>query len=500
MYPLGVGFLDEQGNLTDANDILLSISGFSREDLSAGKIRLADLIPSDSQILPGETTNRSIAGGTLLPYEMKVSRTDGSQINLKIGFTELENCKNQRLVYFLDKTRHLQAELALQESEQRFHTMADCAPVLIGTSDLEGYGIYFNKQWLAFTGSTLEEERGMGWSRHFHPEDVSRVMEMYRQAIQTCRPFDLEFRLRRYDLEYRWMWAKGAPRFLPSGEFVGFIASCMDVTPQKHIEQEKEQLLAALEQKVEARTRELQETNRRLQEAAEVRQNFVSTLTHDLRTPLIAQNRILSILEDEPAIYEDDKLSCLIEGFIKNNTNLLHMVNKLLETYALEEGRIQILPTTIFLRDLVQECSNDLNELALFKGIRIDNEIAEDLPTLEADSNLLKRLLQNLIGNAIEYASSGCRIRLKAIDACDALEIHVVDNGPGINPAIMDQVFSPYFSKANMPCKRVGSGLGLYICKMIVELHHGTIHINSQSGQGTDICITLPKQHKACIP
>ncbi|HEY9687000.1 MAG TPA: PAS domain S-box protein [Coleofasciculaceae cyanobacterium] len=249
-----------------------------------------------------------------------------------------------------------------------------------------------------------------------------------------------------------------------------------------------------LEHTVQARTQELLTANHKLREAAALRQSFVSTLTHDLRTPLLASRRVLVTLQGEPVIRDDENLAGLMQGFVKNNADLLKMVSNLLETYELEEGRVKPMFEAWNLYELVAECSKDPEKVAIFKGISIQNEISPNLPPITVDPFLVKRLFQNLIANALDNIKAGCHIRIQALDLESDLEIHIIDDGPGIDPSLLPQLFLPYYAKQTQPRKRIGSGLGLYICKMLVELHCGTIRVNSAPGQGTDVVITLPKQ------
>ena len=137
------------------------------------------------------------------------------------------------VVVFRDVTRARRAQAALQESEARFRATADSAPVLIWMADLTRSCDYFNRQWLEFTGRTLEQELGDGWAQGVHPDDAPRCSVTYREAFEARQPFSTEYRLRRFDGEYRWVIEHGVPRFAPDGSFLGYIGACMDITDQK---------------------------------------------------------------------------------------------------------------------------------------------------------------------------------------------------------------------------------------------------------------------------
>jgi PAS domain S-box-containing protein len=134
-----------------------------------------------------------------------------------------------------------------RESEELFRTMADTAPVMIWMADAAGARNFFNKGWLDFRGRAAEQEAGDGWEEGVHPEDLARFGELYREAFATRRPYTTEYRLRRYDGAYRWILANGVPRHAPSGEFEGFIGTCIDIDDRKLAELERARLSAEVE-------------------------------------------------------------------------------------------------------------------------------------------------------------------------------------------------------------------------------------------------------------
>ena len=114
--------------------------------------------------------------------------------------------------------------------------LADATPVLIWSSGTDKLCNYFNKQWLDFTGRTLEQETGNGWVRGVHPDDIDRCLTTYVAAFESCRPFTMEYRLRRHDGKYRWVLDNGVPRFAADGTFSGYIGSCLDITDRRRSE------------------------------------------------------------------------------------------------------------------------------------------------------------------------------------------------------------------------------------------------------------------------
>src|SRR5205085_10426885 len=128
-------------------------------------------------------------------------------------------------------------ETERQESESRFRSVADAAPVLIWMSGMDKLCTFFNKPWLKFTGRGLEQELGNGWAEGVHPDDLQKCLEIYTEAFDARQPFVMQYRLRRYDAEYRWLSDQGVARFDAQGNFAGYIGSCVGVTELVNKEQ-----------------------------------------------------------------------------------------------------------------------------------------------------------------------------------------------------------------------------------------------------------------------
>ncbi|MFO0928583.1 MAG: PAS domain S-box protein [Gemmataceae bacterium] len=166
-----------------------------------------------------------------------------------------------------ERSQRAAAEAAAQRSDDRFRTTADHAPVLIWVADVAARGVWFNRPWLAFTGRTLDQERGDGWAEGIHRDDFARCRQVYHSSFRTRQPFTMEYRLRRHDGEYRWVLDTGQPQYGSSGEFVGFIGSCVDITDRKAAEAEHGRLL-----------REVQAERGRLEEVFRLAPSFLCVL------------------------------------------------------------------------------------------------------------------------------------------------------------------------------------------------------------------------------
>ncbi len=230
----------------------------------------------------------------------------------------------------------------------------------------------------------------------------------------------------------------------------------------------------------------------KLAENERLRNTFITTLTHDLRTPLLAQQRVVEIISSEFMTMSQQQREKLINGLLDNNQNLLKMVNTLLDVYQYEDGKVRLNIARHDLVHLIEDCYGELMPLASSKEIQLVNDITPHALPLNMDYQQLRRVFINLIGNAIQNIPKGSIVKVSIHNNTDnQLQIIVSDNGQGIQPEILANTFERYYT-GHRTQKKIGSGLGLYICKMIVELHGGTIKVDSRLGVGTDFYITLP--------
>ena len=232
---------------------------------------------------------------------------------------------------------------------------------------------------------------------------------------------------------------------------------------------------------------------------ASLRQDFVSRFTHDLRTPLAASNRVLKLLREGRFFEISPEVEQIFTTMITSNDDLLHMVNSLLEVYRYEADCKQINFDKINISDLVRDVVQELKPLAEEKELRLksnlennlENNNSEDneLSTIFADRIEIKRVLTNIIGNAIKFTKTGF-IEVNLIVDSQTAEIKIQDTGSGISSeeqAILFERFRPGKHKNS------GSGLGLYLSRRIIEAHNGSINVESEPGKGSLFTINLPR-------
>ena len=173
-------------------------------------------------------------------FETQVYRQNGRKIWIRKNARAVTDLSGTILYYegsIEDITESKLAEERLRESEERFRLLADTAPVLIWLAGTDSHCYFFNKTWLEFTGRTLDQEMGDGWTDGVHPDDYKYCRETYLNAFKAQKRFRMEYRLRRYDGKYRWILDTGVPRFTSNGYFAGYTGSCIDITDRKQVEE-----------------------------------------------------------------------------------------------------------------------------------------------------------------------------------------------------------------------------------------------------------------------
>lgn len=227
------------------------------------------------------------------------------------------------------------------------------------------------------------------------------------------------------------------------------------------------------------------------EQIARQREDFVSWMTHDLRTPIVAAERMLALFKQGALGQLSAPMQEAIVTMDRSNRNLLAMVNTLLEVYRYEAGRKNLLFSPVDLQRLIQEVVEELAPLANEKNLALQAHFEEKVDGKVVGDRLeLHRVLTNLIGNAIKFTDKGSvDIRLGGANNPSGVTIEVQDTGPGIAPEDQAMLFERFRPGTH---KRSGSGLGLHLSRRILEAHQGSIDIKSEVGKGTLFTVRLP--------
>ncbi|MGB9177768.1 MAG: ATP-binding protein [Pyrinomonadaceae bacterium] len=260
--------------------------------------------------------------------------------------------------------------------------------------------------------------------------------------------------------------------------------------------EEKRSQLEEVNQQLNEANQELNEANTKLRELAEMKEEFLALTTHDLRSPLTVISGVISFFTSGRLGELSPEQQNMVSMMERNAQVLIELVNDLLDASKLESGTMRLDLTSIDLCALTNELRETMEPLAREKSITLVETLSETLPPIEADRTKLRRILVNLLSNALKFTPKGGRVELRAEQANGQMFIAVADTGVGIAPEDVERLFDKYEQTRSRATRgEKGTGLGLYITKQLVELHGGEIKVTSEPGTGSTFSFTLPIAH-----
>lgn len=345
--------------------------------------------------------------------------------------------------------QHKADEEELRESEERFRLVADTAPALIWMSGTDKLCNFFNKPWLEFTGRSLEDEYGDGWAKGVHPDDLQRCYQIYTQSFDRQTKFAMEYRLRRYDGEYRWVLDVGSPRFNQDGSFAGYIGLAVDVTERKQSEEA------------------LRGMGRKLIEAQEQERTRIARELHDdinQRLALVA----VQLAEMQRAPDAGPKLSRQMTDLLRDISDMSSDLESL--SHSLHSSKLRYLGAVAAMKSWCQEFS-DRQHMQITFNCHVHSVVPQEVGLC------LFRVLQESLQNAAKY--SGVKnVEVEVSEHRNALHLSVRDSGVGFN----------------VESAKLSRGLGLTSMDERVRMVNGTIMIQSRPMAGTTIHVEVPLQ------
>lgn len=343
-------------------------------------------------------------------------------------------------------------EYARSKEQADFYlTILDEAPALIWRADTSAKCDWFNATWLAFTGRELMSEIGDGWAEGVHPDDFDRCLETYLGAFHARQYFEMEYRLRRFDGEYRWILDIGCPFRGVDGQFAGYIGYCFDVTERKRNE--------------------------------EFRAEIEHVISHDIKTPLTGLHGLAQVVFEDGL---DEDYRQLIPGLLRALRRVIILVDSKGKFEAIKQGRYapqsEWLSFEAMVKDVVVslgETTGDGGRVILSENVRTGRCYGEDV--------LVYDMISNIIKNALEASPPGGKVTVDCLSN-DGRFLFLVHNTGSI-PARIRESFAQQYVTAGKPG---GTGLGAYSAKLIAEAHGGHLRFTTSEGEGTTVTIDLP--------
>jgi PAS domain S-box-containing protein len=397
-------------------------------------------------------------------------------------------------------------------SEERFRFLAESMPQKVSTATPDGHSDYFNRQWLEFTGLTLEQLKGQGWRQVVHPDDLEESVQLWRRARETGEPFQRTHRLRRADGAYRWHLTRALAVRDPDGKIAMWIGSSTDIHEQKETEAAYRELSDTLERKVDERSRALeaevverQKVEEALQQAQrlEALGQLTGGVAHDFNNLLtVVLGQIESIML---AAKDDARILRMAAGAQRAAERGAQLTGQLLSF----SRRQQLQPKPVAM-DRVIAGVGELVRRVVSETIAVDISAPAELWPAHVDAAHFEAAILNLAINARDAMPKGGRLAIAArnvvIGAAEArrldlapgpyIVVGVSDTGAGMAPEVQRRAFEPFFTT-----KDIGKGTGLGLAQIygFVKQSGGTASIESAVGRGTTVLLYLPKAATAAL-
>ncbi|MCA9649890.1 MAG: response regulator [Myxococcales bacterium] len=368
-------------------------------------------------------------------------------------------------------------QLDLHRSRAHLVNLGEVAPVGIMSTDPQGRCRYVNPFWCQLTGMSEVEALGDGWEHALHPDDRKRVLARWREAPEAQDTLSDEHRFLHEDGTVVWVSGSRTPELGASGEIVGYICTCTDITPVKEVEE-------ALRRKNE----ELDGALDRARVASQAKSDFLACMSHEIRTPM---NGIIGMSELLGETTLDGRQRDYIGTIAASAEALLVVIDDILDISRIESGMLSLDERPFDLREIVEQVVQLMRASARDKQVEIVVDYPADVPSqLLGDSPRLRQVLANLVGNAVKFTDCGrvtVEVRDLGISAeASALSIAVSDTGIGIPSEALERIFEKFEqAEPSLGRRYGGTGLGLAISRQLVELMGGTIVARSQEGVGS---------------
>lgn len=479
---IGIVIWDLDGTLIDANDAFLRMVQYERKDVAAG-LRWFDMTPPDWQEVHAQEEAAELAAtGKMQAREKEYFRKDGSRVPVLIGAACFEGQSRQGVAYILDLTEHKRAEAALRDRERFLWQLVETLPAMIDCAAPDGEPVYRSRQLREFLGYDLEELDGNGKPRlsgtldaGVHPDDLAGVKERYAHSLATGEPYARRHRLRRFDGEYRWVETRAAPMRDAAGTIVQWNVICLDVDGEVRAQ---EQLRLARD-------------NMARQAQAASLAELSASIAHEVNQPLAAivanSHACHRWLQADPPNLERARIT--VERIVRDANSAADVVGRIRALFKQSTGT----RSAAALGAVVADVRDLMAEEAARRSVRIDIELKDNLPAVAFDRTQIQQVLFNLMRNgleAMEGVDEGKVLGVRARATSEGVRIEIADRGPGVQ--FPDKVFEPFFTT-----KGEGMGMGLAICRSIVESHGGRLWVEGNEPRGAKFIFTLPVEAKA---
>jgi PAS domain S-box-containing protein len=406
-----------------------------------------------------------------------------------------------------------------------FRLFAEKVAQIVWVADASGAGVYFNRRWMDYTGLSLEDSPGGGWLNAFHPDDAGPAWRSWQRATAGAVEYSVDARIRAADGTYRWWRVQAIPLFDASGNVQQWFGTCTDIDDLKQthtatldsVPSDKYSRISEtapfgqwptigamctardvtqareLEELLQLQTRELLKALDDAESSNRAKGAFLRMVSHELRTPLNAIIGFSGLLLDGLMgdIPEEQRKPLSIIN--ESGQQLLELIKEILDVTNIEAGNIRVERVPVHLQPLIAEQCDSLRPQAEARGFDLRHSVPDGDVVALGDRLRIGQVMRNLIENAIKFTDAGF-VEVRASTSEGLVRVDVEDTGIGIAADQQSRIFRR-FERVEDPATRIrpGTGLGLEICKRIVEAMGGTIGVESELGHGSRFWFTLPR-------
>ncbi len=424
----------------------------------------------DPRILPKvmERWQESIRTGEPFDMEFPLRGADGVYRSFLTRVVPLRDSQGQVVRWFGTNTNIealRRAQDVLVESERKFRELAETLPELLWVADSAGAIVYYNPQWNNFTGLAEGEGLADSWVAIIHPEDVEHLFKTWQTSLASGQHYECEARVRRHDGAYRWFLNRAEPIRDAEGKVVKWLGTSTDIHERKLTEQA------------------LRHSNEDLEQ-------FAYAASHDLQESLRTVSIYSQLLARKCDAGGPD--AARFAGYVVNATSRMESLLKGILAYSRAAEPTEG-PTSCDSESVLKIALHNLKEALSESNARVTHDV---LPVVACPEDLMLQVWQNLLGNAVKYrAARPLEIHLSATHEGRWQKFSIADNGIGIKPEYVKKIFGMF--KRLHRDEYPGVGIGLAICKRIVERYGGRIWVESEPGCGATFHFTLPAADEA---
>ncbi len=461
----------------------------------------------------GEGDPEELAESMLEKILARVDQPGGHLVNVGDRFLYTRHFSMKNFEYITicsDFTDLKHAEIELQRSEDQYKQAAELAHLGHWVWDeLEDKCVHCSEELARIHGVSVAEfmaisdssEKDLDW---VHPEDRERVNEELNTAIEKGRRFELEYRLVARDGQTRDVKEIGEPEFDEKGILIFTRGTVQDITGFKTLEKQLRHALDViaetnlyLERKIDERTRSLRRAKDKAESANQIKSELLANMGHELRTPL---NAIIgfsaSMKEGVFGPLKNEKYVEYLEDINQSGQHLLGLINDILEVSSFESGTVELHEEKVSLSDIVNASVDLIKTKAEKEQVTITTSIDSDTPQIYADVKRLEQCLQKLLSNAVKFTPKGGEVSVSGrVKEDGSLAFAISDTGIGMNDEELEIAMSMFGQvDSGLNRKHDGAGLGLPLTKGMMELHGGSLRVESDKGHGTSVTMTFPKE------